>query len=70
MNVVLHDGTELAQDIWACVFPSVKRFVHEEGAPYGLGNAMEYIWGDSRVDLEITIKVWRASDGIHAKRVT
>lgn len=49
--------------------PSVKEFYFNGGAPYGYGRAIDYPWGDDRVGLEITIRVWRDSAGIHARRV-
>lgn len=68
-TVVLHRGVDEMQDVWAVFMPSVKKFVYEDGAPYGFGNAIEYHWGDDRVGLELKIRVWRNSAGINAERV-
>jgi len=71
MNVIFHNGMGAPQDVWACVYPAVHDFLVNDGGPYGKGNAIEYTYSDKRAPgLEITIKVWRASDGIHAEWVT
>lgn len=66
-DVVIHGGCNAPRDVWACIYPSVNRFVLEDGAPYGKRHAVDYDWGDDRVDLEIRIRVWKDSAGIHAK---
>jgi len=70
MTVHFENAEYERQDVWACVQPAVQEFIVNDGSPYGRGNAMDYTYGDKRMPgLEITIRVWRATDGIYAKRV-
>lgn len=66
-DVTIHAGLDAPRDVWACVYPSVMKFVYQDGAPYGRGRSIDYDWGDDRVDLEIRIRVWKDSAGIHAQ---
>ncbi len=65
--VIFHGGLDAPQDVWAVVMPSVKEFYHNDGAPRD--RTIDYPWGDDRVGLEITIRVWRDDAGVHAKRI-
>lgn len=69
MQIILHNAENEPQDVWAVFMPSVKQFIFNGGNPYGAGNAMTYEWLDSPTQTEIHIEVWRASDGVHARRI-